>query len=34
MTKELDEDAVADKIGHDYRPAETYDAFDGAVVDR
>lgn len=31
---ELDEDAVADKLGHDYHPAETYDADDGSVVDR
>lgn len=31
---ELDEDAVADKLGHDYRPRETYDADDGSVVDR
>ncbi len=31
---ELDEDAVANKIGHDYRPAETYDPDDGSVVDR
>lgn len=31
---ELDEEAVAEKLGHDYRPAETYDADDGSVVDR
>lgn len=30
---ELDEDALADKIGHDWRNAETYDADDGSVVD-
>jgi galactonate dehydratase len=30
---ELDEDALADKIGHDWRNPETYDAFDGSVVD-
>ncbi|MFH1742044.1 MAG: enolase C-terminal domain-like protein, partial [bacterium] len=30
---ELDEDAVADKIDHDWRNPETYDAHDGAVVD-
>jgi galactonate dehydratase len=31
---ELDEDAVGQKIGHDYRPAETYDDEDGSVIDR
>ena len=31
---ELDDDAVAEKLGHDYRPRETYDADDGSVVDR
>ncbi len=31
---ELDDEAVAAKIGHSYRPAETYDAHDGSVVDR
>ncbi|MEZ5356747.1 MAG: galactonate dehydratase [Bryobacteraceae bacterium] len=31
---ELDEDAVAGRIGHDYRPVETYDPDDGSVVDR
>ncbi|MGH9633037.1 MAG: galactonate dehydratase [Bryobacteraceae bacterium] len=31
---ELDEDAVAGKVGHNYRPPETYDADDGSVVDR
>lgn len=30
---ELDENAMADKIGHDWRNPETYDAFDGSVVD-
>ncbi len=30
---ELDEDALADKIGHDWRNPETYDADDGSVVD-
>jgi galactonate dehydratase len=30
---ELDEDALADKIDHDWRNAETYDADDGSVVD-
>ena len=30
---ELDEQAVADKIGHDWQNRETYDAFDGSVVD-
>lgn len=30
---ELDEDAMADKIGHDWTNPETYDAFDGSVVD-
>ena len=30
---ELDEDAMADKIGHDWRNRETYDADDGSVVD-
>ena len=31
---ELDDDAIEGKLGHDYRPAETYDADDGSVVDR
>ena len=30
---ELDEDALADKIDHDWRNRETYDADDGSVVD-
>jgi galactonate dehydratase len=30
---ELDEDAVAGKIGHDWRSEESYDADDGSVVD-
>ena len=30
---ELDEDAVADKIGHDWTSPEQYDADDGSVVD-
>lgn len=30
---ELDEDAVADKIDHDWRDPETYDPEDGSVVD-
>ncbi len=30
---ELDEDAMADKIDHDWLNHESYDAFDGAVVD-
>jgi galactonate dehydratase len=30
---ELDEEAVADKIGHDWRAPEEYDAFDGSVMD-
>ncbi|RJP28588.1 MAG: galactonate dehydratase [Candidatus Omnitrophota bacterium] len=30
---ELDEDAIADKIDHDWMNPETYDADDGAVVD-
>lgn len=30
---ELDENALADKIGHDWRNRETYDADDGSVVD-
>ncbi len=30
---ELDEDALADKIGHDWRNPEPYDADDGSVVD-
>jgi galactonate dehydratase len=30
---ELDENAMADKIGHDWRNRETYDADDGSVVD-
>jgi galactonate dehydratase len=30
---ELDEDALADKIGHDWRNPESYDPFDGSVVD-
>ena len=30
---ELDEDALADKIDHNWRNAETYDRNDGSVVD-
>jgi galactonate dehydratase len=30
---ELDEEAMKDKIGHDWRNPETYDADDGSVVD-
>lgn len=30
---ELDEDALKDKIGHNWRNPETYNALDGAVVD-
>ena len=30
---ELDEDKLADKIGHDWRNAETYNENDGSVVD-
>lgn len=30
---ELDENAMADKIGHDWRNPETYDSFDGSVTD-
>jgi galactonate dehydratase len=30
---ELDEEAMADKIGHDWQNDETYDADDGSVVD-
>lgn len=30
---ELDEEALADKIGHDWENPQTYDAFDGSVVD-
>ncbi len=30
---ELDEEALADKIGHDWVNPQTYDAFDGSVVD-
>ncbi|PYQ20873.1 MAG: hypothetical protein DMF81_17190 [Acidobacteria bacterium] len=30
---ELDEEAMKDKIGHDWRNAETYDPDDGSVVD-
>ena len=30
---ELDEDAMADKIGHDWNNRETYDLDDGSVVD-
>lgn len=30
---ELDENAMADKIGHDWRNQESYDADDGSVVD-
>jgi galactonate dehydratase len=30
---ELDEDALADKIDHDWRNRETYDPDDGSVVD-
>ena len=31
---ELDEEYVLSRLNHDYRPAETYDADDGSVVDR
>jgi galactonate dehydratase len=30
---ELDDNAMADKIGHDWRNPETYDEADGSVVD-
>jgi galactonate dehydratase len=30
---ELDEEAMADKIGHDWRNPEVFDADDGSVVD-
>lgn len=30
---ELDEDKIADKLNHDWTSPETYDAFDGSVVD-
>jgi galactonate dehydratase len=30
---ELDENAMADKIGHDWKNPQTYDAHDGSVVD-
>jgi len=30
---ELDDNQMADKIGHDWRNPETYDEFDGSVVD-
>jgi galactonate dehydratase len=30
---ELDDNAMADKIGHDWRNQESYDADDGSVVD-
>jgi len=30
---ELDEDALADKIGHDWQNPQEYDAFDGSVMD-
>jgi galactonate dehydratase len=30
---EIDDEAIADKIDHDWRNPEPYDAFDGAVVD-
>jgi galactonate dehydratase len=30
---ELDEDALADKIGHDWTNPEEYDSFDGSVMD-
>ena len=30
---ELDEHAMADKLGHDWRNPESYDAEDGSVVD-
>jgi len=30
---ELDEDALEDKIGHDWKNPESYDPFDGSVVD-
>ncbi|AWV99298.1 galactonate dehydratase [Arcticibacterium luteifluviistationis] len=30
---ELDEDKISDKLDHDWKSPETYDAFDGSVVD-
>ncbi|MGH7127242.1 MAG: enolase C-terminal domain-like protein, partial [Planctomycetaceae bacterium] len=30
---ELDEDALQDKLGHDWQNRQTYDAFDGSVTD-
>ena len=30
---ELDEDALADKVGHDWQNPQTYDKDDGSVVD-
>jgi galactonate dehydratase len=30
---ELDEDAIKDKMGHDWRNPETYNATDGSVTD-
>jgi galactonate dehydratase len=30
---ELDEEAMRDKIGHDWKNQESYDADDGSVVD-
>ena len=30
---ELDEDAMADKLGHSWTNPRSYDAFDGSVVD-
>ena len=33
MAAELDEEQLADKIDHDWRNPETYDADDGSVVD-
>jgi galactonate dehydratase len=30
---ELDDDALADKLGHDWQNPEEYDAFDGSVMD-
>jgi galactonate dehydratase len=30
---ELDENQIADKIGHDWKNPESYNALDGSVVD-
>jgi len=30
---ELDEDKIKDKIGHDWKNPESYNALDGSVVD-